>query len=276
MTSRRALPVRMIVYAVLVAIAIVDFYPIVYMAVNSSRTSVDFFQNPGGLPDAWHLDNFKALYYRFDVLRLFGNTLLDALLAFAVTIALSVPASFAFAKLRFPCRSGLYMVVIATMAIPGITFVIPNFLLMSRLGLVDHPGSVILIWAVTAVPSNIFLLVALMRGIPNEVLEAGKIDGISYVQTLARIVMPLSVPGIVTLAIFNTTGWWNDLFTPLIFLQSDDLKTMTVAVATILKRFDTDYPLLLAGLFMTSIPPIAIYVALQSHIKKGLVIGSVK
>ncbi|GIO14009.1 sugar ABC transporter ATP-binding protein [Cohnella xylanilytica] len=276
MAKRKSLPVRLVVYLVLVAIAVVDFYPVVYMAVNSSRTAVDFFRDPGGLPAPWYFDNFKALYYRFDVLRLFGNTLGDTAAAFALAMALSIPASFAFAKIRFRYRSGLYMTVIATMTIPGITFVVPNFLLMSRLGLVDHPASVVIMWAVTSVPSNIFLLVALMRGIPDEILEAAKVDGISYVQTVARIVLPLSVPGIVTLAIFNTTGWWNDLFTPLIFLQSDEWKTMTVAVATILKRFDTDYPLLLAGLFMTSVPPMLIYVALQKYIKRGLVIGSVK
>lgn len=276
MANRKSLPVRLVVYLVLVAIAVVDFYPVVYMAVNSSRTAVDFFRDPGGLPAPWYFDNFKALYYRFDVLRLFGNTLGDTAAAFVLAMALSIPASFAFAKIRFRYRSGLYMTVIATMTIPGITFVVPNFLLMSRLGLVDHPASVVIMWAVTSVPSNIFLLVALMRGIPDEILEAAKVDGISYMQTVARIVLPLSVPGIVTLAIFNTTGWWNDLFTPLIFLQSDEWKTMTVAVATILKRFDTDYPLLLAGLFMTSVPPMLIYVALQKYIKRGLVIGSVK
>ncbi|MCC3372915.1 carbohydrate ABC transporter permease [Cohnella sp. REN36] len=276
MTNRKTLSVRLIITFALVAIAVVDVYPIVYMAVNSSRTAVDFFQRPGGLPSPWNFDNFKALYYRFDVLRLFGNTLIGSAAAFALAMALSVPAAFAFAKIRFPLRQSLYMTVIATMTIPGITFVVPNFLLFSRLGLVDRLVSVIVLWAITSVPSNIFLLAAIMRGIPNELLEAGKVDGIGYVRTLLRLVVPLSAPGMLTLAIFNATGWWNDLFTPLIFLQSDELKTMTVAVATILKRFDTDYPLLLAGLFMTSIPPIAIYVALQKYMKKGLVIGSVK
>jgi len=276
MTNRRPFLVNVVIYAVLIAIAAIDFYPIVYMGINSSRTAVDFFKNPGGLPDSWNFENFQALYARFDVLRLFGNTLYGAAAAFLLTMALAIPASFAFAKIKFPYRNGLYMLVIATMTIPSITFVVPNFLLMSRLGLVDHMSSVIVMWAVTSVPSNIFLLVSLMRAIPNEILEAAKIDGIRYFQTMFKIVVPLSVPGIITLAIFNSTGWWNDLFTPLIFLQSDEMKTMTVAVATILKRFDTDYPLLIAGLFMTSIPPIVIYIALQKYIKKGLVIGSVK
>ncbi|MBW7455233.1 carbohydrate ABC transporter permease [Paenibacillus sepulcri] len=276
MANKKSLMAKSIVYIILIAIAIIDFYPVVYMALNSSRSAVDFFKNPGGLPRHWDFINFKALYLRFDVLRLLGNTLFSAIASFLLTMAISIPASYAFAKLRFPLRSALLMLIIATMAIPSITFIVPNFLLMSHLGLVDHLGSVILMWAITSIPSNVFLLVSLMRGIPGEILEASRIDGIGYFQTISRIVIPLSVPGIITLAIFNTTGWWNDLFTPLIFLQSDEMKTMTLAVATILKRFDTDYPLLLAGLFMTSVPPIIIYIALQGYIRKGLVIGSVK
>ncbi|BBH22344.1 ABC transporter permease [Paenibacillus baekrokdamisoli] len=267
---------RAVIFLFLLAIACVSLYPIFYMAINSVRTSVDFFKNPSGLPGTWYGLNYEALYYRFDVLRLFGNTLFCVLAAFSLNIFFTIPASYAFSKIEFRYRSALFLLVISTMTIPSITFIIPNFQIMARLGLVDHLVSVVLMWAITSIPTNIFLLTSLMRGIPNEVLAAAKIDGANYFQTLLRVVMPLSISGIITLAIFNTTDWWNDLFTPLIFLQSDELKTMTLAVATILKRFDTNQPLLLAGLLMTSIPPILIYMTLQRYIRKGLVVGSVK
>ncbi|CQR51654.1 carbohydrate ABC transporter permease [Paenibacillus riograndensis] len=276
MVYKKSFFTKSIIYIVLIAIAVVDFYPIVYMGMNSMRTSVDFFKNPGGFPESFNFLNFEALYLQFDVLRLFGNTLFCVAVAFVLTMALSIPAAYAFSKMSFPYRSALYLLMIATMTIPSITFIVPNFLLMSQWGLVDHFLSVILMWAITSISSNVFLLTSQMRGIPNEILEASQIDGIGYFQTLWRLIIPLSVPGIMTLAIFNSTVWWNDLFTPLIFLQSDELKTMTVAVATILKRFDTDYPLLLAGLFMTSLPPMLIYIGLQKYIRKGLVTGSVK
>jgi ABC-type glycerol-3-phosphate transport system permease component len=115
-----------------------------------------------------------------------------------------------------------------------------------------------------------------MRGLPNEILEAVKIDGGGYFQTVLKVVVPMSMPGIMTVSIFNTTGWWNDLMTPLIYLQSDHMKTLTVAVATIIGRFSSDFPLLLTGLLMASIPPVLIYIALQGNIRKGLVIGAVK
>ncbi|GGD96742.1 carbohydrate ABC transporter permease [Paenibacillus nasutitermitis] len=268
--------IRFCIFIVLLLIALVVVYPLFYMFTSSIKTSLEFSQNPLALPETLYLDNFKALYFRFSLVKLFSNTLIAVGGALILSFALSVPASFAFAKIRFKYRSTLYMAMIATMTIPGITFIIPNYLLMSKLGLIDNFLSVIIIWGVGSVANNVFLLTSLMRGLPNEVLEAVKMDGGSYLQVMTKIVVPLSIPGLMTVSIFNTTGWWNDLLTPLVYLQSDQMKTMTVAVATILRTYSSDYPLLLAGLFMTSVPPIVIYIILQGYIRKGLVIGAVK
>ncbi|WP_135550101.1 carbohydrate ABC transporter permease [Paenibacillus cymbidii] len=276
MRSTRHRASRAVIFCLLLVIGIVAVYPLLYMVTGSMKTSLEFVRHPAAWPEGWYIDNYKALFYRFSLLRLFTNTFICVLGAFLLTHAVTIPASYAFAKLRFRSRLALYTVMIATMAIPGITFIIPNFLLMSRMGLVDHFGSVILMWSVGAVPGNVFLMTSLMRGMPDEMLQAVKIDGASYVQLMLRIVIPISLPGIVTLSIFNTTSWYNDLMTPLIYLQSDQMKTMTVAVATILGRFDSDYPLLLSGLVLVSLPPVLIYLLLQGYIRKGLVVGSIK
>lgn len=268
--------VRTLIFIILFLIAVLAVYPLIFMLLSSFKTSLEFVSNPLALPQHLYIDNYRALYYRFDVLSLFGNTFFCVAAALVCSLCLSLPASFAFAKIRFKHRGLLFMFMIATMTIPGITFIIPNYLLMSRLGLIDNFLSVIIMWSVTSVPGNIFLLTSLMRGLPNETLEAVKIDGGSYFQLMTRIVLPLSLPGIMTVSIFNVTGWWNDLLTPLLYLQSDSMKTLTVATATILGRYDSDYPLLLAGLVMTSLPPILIYIVLQGHIRRGLVIGAVK
>jgi len=162
------------------------------------------------------------------------------------------------------------------MVIPAITFIIPDYVLMSNLNLVDTLWSVVLLWAATSVPGSVFLLTSLMRGLPDEILEATRVDGANYLQLMLRIIIPISTPGIITITIFNVTAWWNDLLIPLVFLQSDANKTLTVAVATIVGRFNTDYPLLLTGLLMASLPPILIYVFLQRYIRRGLVIGAIK
>jgi raffinose/stachyose/melibiose transport system permease protein len=267
---------KALIFLILSCIALAAIYPILFMLFSSLRTSVDFINNPLSLPHEFYFDNFKALYYRFSLVSLYGNTAFCVIGALIFSLLFSLPASFAFAKIRFKHRNALYMTMIATMTIPGITFILPNYLLMSKLGLVDHFVSVIAIWSVTSIPGNVFLLTSLMRSIPNELLEAVKIDGGNYFQLMSRVVAPISFPGIMTVSIFNTTGWWNDLMTPLIYLQSDTKKTMTVAVATILGRYSSDFPLLLTGLLLTSLPPIILYIVLQGHIRKGLVIGAVK
>ena len=262
---------------VLVLIAAVAVYPIVFMALGSFKTSLEYITNPLGWPAGFgYVDNYLAMYYRFDIRRLVGNTVTYIVLAAAISLAVSIPASYAFAKLRFPIRNGLRTAMIATLIMPPITFLVPSYVMMAQLRLLDTSLPVVLIWAATSVPGNVFLLSALMRGIPTEVLEAARIDGAGYFQTLGRMVVPLSLPGIVTVLIFNVTGWWNDLLIPLVFLQSEESQTVTVAAALLGSRFGMDFPLVITGLLLASLPPILAYVLLQRYIRRGLVIGALK
>ncbi len=181
-----------------------------------------------------------------------------------------------FAKRRFPGREGLRTAMIATLIMPPVTFLVPSYVMMANLGLIDTSLPVVLLWAATSVPGNVFLLSALMRSIPSEVLEAARIDGAGYVETLLRIVLPLSVPGIVTVMIFNITAWWNDLLIPLVFIGQEANTTVTAAAATLGSRFSMDYPLVLTGLLLASLPPLAAYIVLQRYIRRRLVLGAVK
>lgn len=277
MKHTAALVTRAAIVLVLAAIAVVAVYPIVFMALGSFKTSLEYITNPIGWPASFgYLDNYLAMYYRFDIRRLATNTLTYILLAAAISLAVSIPASFAFAKLRFPLRAGLRTAMIATLIMPPITFLVPSYVMMAQLRLLDTPLPVVLIWAATSVPGNVFLLSALMRGIPSEVLEAATIDGAGYFQTLGRMVIPLSLPGIVTVLIFNVTTWWNDLLIPLVFLQSEESRTVTVAAALLGTRFGMDYPLVITGLLLASLPPILAYVVLQRYIRRGLVVGALK
>jgi raffinose/stachyose/melibiose transport system permease protein len=262
---------------VLILIAAVAVYPIVFMALGSFKTSFEYITNPLGWPASFgYVDNYLAMYYRFDIRRLVGNTVTYIVLAAAISLAVSIPASYAFAKLRFPIRNWLRMAMIATLIMPPITFLVPSYVMMAELRLLDTPLPVVFIWAATSVPGNVFLLSALMRGIPSEVLEAARIDGAGYFQTLGRMVVPLTLPGIVTVLIFNVTGWWNDLLIPLVFLQSEESQTVTVAAALLGSRFGMDFPLVITGLLLASLPPILAYVLLQRFIRRGLVIGALK
>lgn len=270
-------PPKIGVFIVLAMFAVLALYPIAFMAVGSLKQSSEFIRNPLALPRDWtFFDNYRAIWIRFDILRLFLNTVTYIALSSAISLAVSIPASFAIAKLDFPFRNLLRLLLIGTLIIPVITYIVPSYVMMANWGFAGNYKSVVLLWSATSVPGNVFLLSSLMRGIPNEILESAKIDGAGYFQTLGRIVMPLSLPGLITISIFNVTGWWNDLLVPLIFLQSDQQMTVTVGMATIVGRLSTNYPLLLAGLLAASIPPIVAYILLQRFIRQGLVIGAIK
>lgn len=265
------------IVVLLAMFAVLALYPILYMASASLRTTSEFIRDPLSLPAnlSYH-DNYRALWTRFDIPRLFLNTVMYIALSSLLSLAVSLPASFAIAKLRFPFRSVLRFLLIGTLIVPVITYIVPSYVMMARLGFVDSYKSVVLLWAATSVPGNVFLLSSLMRAIPDEILESARLDGAGYFETLTRMVVPLSFPGLITVSIFNVTGWWNDLLVPLIFLQSDRQMTVTVGMATIVGRLTTDYPLLLAGLFTASLPPMAAYILLQRFIRQGLLIGAVK
>ncbi len=265
------------IFIFLAMFALLAVWPIFYMGSASLKTSSEFIRDPLSMPASLtFFDNYRALWIRFDIPRLFLNTVFYIALSSLVSLSVSIPASFAIAKLRFPFRSVLRFMLVGTLIIPVITYIVPSYVMMAELGFVDNYKSVVLLWAATSVPGNVFLLSSLMRGIPDEILESARLDGANYFEMMRRIVIPLSFPGLITITIFNVTGWWNDLLVPLIFLQSDHQMTVTVGMATIVGRMSTNYPLLLAGLFTASIPPVLAYILLQRFIRQGLVIGAIK
>ncbi|AJY75898.1 carbohydrate ABC transporter permease [Paenibacillus beijingensis] len=276
MVYKRSYTMRWFIFATLLFIAILTFYPILFMGFAVFKPTIEYFKSPLAFPKTAYLDNLKAMYYAFDIFRLFGNTLFCVVVASIINLSLTVPAAYTFAKRNFPFRSQLYIVVIGVSTIPTITFILPNYLFMSKLNLLNTPLSVILIWVAASIPWTVFLLSSLMRSIPSESIEAVTIDGGNYFSLLLRVIVPLSTPAIATVSIFNVTNWWNDLLTPLIFLQSDSVKTMTAGLATLISRFSSDVPLQITGLFLTSLPPMLIYIFLQKFIQQGLVVGAVK
>jgi ABC-type glycerol-3-phosphate transport system permease component len=277
MPKTTAIVARTGIGAILALFAAAALYPILFMFLTSFRTSIEYTNNPLAWPQSFtYVENFVSMFRNFDVIHLFLNTILYIALAAVISLVVSVPAAFAIAKLRFPFRRLLFMTIIASMVIPAITFIIPDYILLSDFNLVDNLWSVVLLWAATSVPGSVFLLSALTRSLPNELVEATKVDGANYFHMMIRVVIPMIIPGIVTITIFNVTTWWNDLLIPLIFLQSDTNKTMTAAVATIVGRYSTDYPQLMTGLLMAALPPVLIYIFLQSYIRRGIVMGAVK
>ncbi|HWO10121.1 MAG TPA: carbohydrate ABC transporter permease [Polyangiaceae bacterium] len=229
---------------------------------------------PPLLPSGATLDNYRQLFAVAGMGRRFMNSVLLAVLATALSLTFNVSAGYAFAKLRFRGRDRLLQGLLGALIIPGQVTMIPLFLLLKYMGLVDTYAGVL-------VPSlasvfGIFLVRQYAASIPDELLEAARIDGAGELRTFVSIVLPGLVPILVTLAVFSFLGSWNDFLWPLIMISHDERYTLPLALAALSREHVQDRELMMAGSVLTLVPVLAVFLVLQRYYMQGLLAGSVK
>lgn len=185
-------------------------------------------------------------------------------------------AAYAFAKLDFPGKKFLFRLIIPLMSVPPVAMIIPQFQMIKSLGLINSLASVILIYIGIMLPMTIYLYRNFMVTIPDSLLEAAQIDGCSRLRALWVIVMPLTLPAMITSTLVNLVWAWNELLIALVFLQDNSLRTLMVGVTLFKSRFTLNIPVIMAGLAIVSIPLIIIYVIAQKKLVEGLLSGSMK
>jgi ABC-type glycerol-3-phosphate transport system permease component len=185
-------------------------------------------------------------------------------------------AGYAFSKLTWRGRASAYYFVLAWIAIPPLLLIVPIYVEIVNLGLLDTYWSVIMLYTALNLPFNVYLMTAFFKSVPDELIEAARIDGAGIHRTFQRILLPLAKPALATLVIFNVLWAWNEFLFALLILQSDSVKTLTVGVLQLQGRFTADYPALMAGLLITSLPVIGAYLIFQRHLVRGIVAGAVK
>ena len=266
---------KTIVNGLLVAAAFIALFPLAWMA------SVSFMQPgeasafpPPLLPAHATLANYHVLFERAGMGRYLVNSLLVATATTALSLLFNLAAGYAFAKLHFAGRERLFRSLLGALVIPAQVAMIPLFLMMKWLGLINNYGGVV----VPALASvfGIFLVRQYAQSIPNELLEAARIDGAGEGRIFATIVLPLLKPIIVTLAIFTFLASWNDFIWPLIVLSDQAWQTAPVALAGLSREHVQDNELMMAGSVVTTLPVLILFLALQRHYIQGLLLGSVK
>jgi ABC-type glycerol-3-phosphate transport system permease component len=185
-------------------------------------------------------------------------------------------AGYAFSKLRWPLRRLAYFFVLSWIAIPPVTLIVPIYIEMIRLHLYDTYAAEILLFAAITTPFNTYLMTAFFRSLPDELVEAARMDGASTSGIFWRVMLPLGRPALATLIIFNALGVWNEFIFALLLLPSPAVKTLTVGILQLQGQYFTDDPALMAGLLMTALPMIAAYVFFQKYLIKAVVAGAVK
>ncbi|QSA98704.1 carbohydrate ABC transporter permease [Methylococcus sp. EFPC2] len=258
----------------LIAVAL-TLFPLFWMVSVSLMPAMAATRLPPPLwPESITFEHYKTLFTQLDLARYLLNSTLLATAITLLSLSLNALAGYAFAKFRFAGRDRLFRYLLTAMVIPGQVAMLPLFLLLKQLGLVNSYGGVIVPGMASIF--GIFLIRQFALSIPDSLLDAARIDGASELRIWWSLVLPLCKPILVTLAIFTFMGSWNDFMWPLIILTDNDLYTLPVALANLLGEHVQDIELMMSAAVLTLLPVMVVFLALQRHYIEGLVLGSVK
>ena len=266
---------RLFVTVTAAIVAIITVAPLLWMVSVSFMAPGEAAQFPPPLlPENPSLQNYRQLFESYGIGQYLANSLLVSTLATGLALIFTIPAGYAFAKMRFHGRDATFKLLIAALVVPGQIGMLPLFLELKAMGLVNSYAGALVPWL--AGIFGIFLVRKYCLSIPDEMLEAARIDGAGEWQILRRIILPLLTPVVVTLALFVFLGSWNDFMWPLIILADQDLYTLPVALAAMSREHVQDNELMMAGAVVTTLPVLILFVALQCFYLSGLLAGSVK
>ena len=263
-------------YIVLTAGLVVMVGPFLWMILGSLKPAADFLRNPPTfLPSQATTDNYSRLFQQLDFPRFFFNSAVIALAVTVGTLVFCPMLGYALAKLRWHGKGVIMGLVLATLMVPAGITLIPNFILMSNLGLVNtYPG---LILPFLAGPFGVFLMRQFMLGVPDELLEAARIDGANEFKVFWSVVMPIATPVLATLAILTFLGNWNSFLYPLVMAQAPGKYTLPVALATFATgQYQADHGMLMAGSVVLVVPVLIVFVLFQRWITEGIATTGLK
>ena len=256
-------------------IAVLTLFPLAWMVSASFMAPGEASTYPPPvLPHAATLANYRLLFAEHGILRQVVNSLFISLLATGLSLAFNLTAGYAFAKLRFAGRERVFRMLLGALIIPAQVTMMPLFLMLRGMGLVNTYAGALVPWLASVF--GIFMVRQYALSVPDEMLEAARIDGASELRIFVSVVLPVLKPIIVTLAVLTFLGAWNDFMWPLIVLTDHDVQTLPVALAALSREHVQDAELMMAGAVITVLPVLLLFLALQRYYVRGLLVGSVK
>jgi ABC-type glycerol-3-phosphate transport system permease component len=272
----RATVGRVLRHAFLVGSAIVVLYPVYFMIATALKSPSQYLSSALSFPWPLNFSNFGSALSGGSFGLWFMNSTIFALGSTALSTIVAALAAYAIARMEFFGRSMLSAVSTALMVVPPVVMIIPLFVLFTNLNLIGTYQGVILIYAGLTMPFSAYMLTTFFRAVPRELFESAGLDGASHFRILWAIVVPLSLPALVTLVVVNTLWVWNDLLIALVFLPSDELKTLMIGVTVFRSRYNLDVPVTMAGLLLAALPMFVVYLFGQRFFIRGLTAGAVK
>jgi alpha-1,4-digalacturonate transport system permease protein len=259
----------------LLAMTFVVLAPVLWFVLSSFKDATDLGARPPKiLPTRWAFENYTEAFEMYNYMRYFTNSVFVTTVATLLTLLINSMAAYAFAKYNFRGRDGLFVMTLAMIMIPLQVILIPMYLVVSSLGLVNTYWGMIIPAAAT--PTGVFIIRQYMLTIPDELIEAARIDGAGEFRIFARIVLPLCRPALAVVAIFSILWRWNDFLWPLLIAQKEELYTLPVALALLNGQLVVPYNIVLAMSVMSIIPVLFMFVFMQRQIVQGIAQTGIK
>jgi ABC-type glycerol-3-phosphate transport system permease component len=261
---------------ILIAFSILALYPVYYMAITAFKTRDGWLHNQFGLPNPITLQNFADALSKGNIPLWFQNSVIVTIASIVISTIVSALAAYSIARFRFAGRALYFNSMIALMVVPPAVLILPLFVFMVNIGLINSLTGVVIIYSGLLIPFSVYLLVSFFRSLPTELFDAAAIDGCSSFDALWRITLPLSTPALVTLVVVNALFVWNELLIALVFLQSEELKTLMPGLTLFKGHFSVNEPLIMAGTLIATLPMILLYLFGQRLFVEGLTAGAIK
>ena len=267
---KKAVLSKVILYIILIAIALMMIVPFLWMLSASIKSDREVFQmNPFvWIPEVPKWKNYVDIWKKIPFGKFVGNTVYLTIVVTFLQLLTSSFAAYSFAKLNFKHKKFLFLAYIATIAMPWQVYMVPQFIMMRSMGLNDKLLAIICLQAFSAF--GVFMMKQFYEGIPDDLCEAARIDGMSEYKIYAKIMLPLSKPALSTLTIFTFVATWNDYLGPLIYLKSQENKTIQLGLKMFISQYSSDYGLIMAGSVLSLIPVLVVFMCLQKFFVEGV------
>ncbi|MDR1195670.1 MAG: carbohydrate ABC transporter permease [Endomicrobium sp.] len=265
-----------VTHIILIAVSATCLFPVFWMLSSSLKTQDQIFSKMTLLPETWNWSNYVTAFIKADFGQYFLNSVFYTVVGVFFVVFISSLAAYAFARLDFFGKNIFFYMLIATLLIPIPGVFVPLYLLLKSLGLLDSRLGLLLCYISNGLAFAIFLLKGFFDDLPKEIEEAALIDGCSRFGIYWRIALPLAKPALATIVIMNSLTIWNEFLLALVVLQDKAKMPIQRGLMVFQGTFITDYPLLMAGLTIATIPIVIVYLLMQKHIVKGIAAGALK
>ncbi|MFC5820854.1 carbohydrate ABC transporter permease [Nonomuraea harbinensis] len=266
---------RTLAYVSLVAVTLLVLLPLGWMVTSSLKRNNEVFTIPiEWIPREFRWSNYVEIWEQIPMATYLGNSLYLSVVITFLQVLTGSFAAYGFSKVSFPCRDGLFLAYIATIAVPWQAYMVPQYIMMQRADLINTHLSIILLQAFGAF--GVFLMRQYYMSIPDELCQAARIDGLSEYGIYRRIILPLSKPALASLALLTFVSTWNDYMGPFIYLTSNELWTVQLGLRSFVGQYQADYAMIMTGAVLSVLPVMVIFLFGQRYFIQGIATSGLK